>query len=273
MNTFKSFGLVGLAAAGLLLAGQAFATTCPVSSIGVQTQPGPVCIAPYGLDGQGTGLQDVLGPSSNPNSIFATGPGIDPYTQQVQMPYWSVNGQTGSVATILLQIAGNANADTFGIFDPNNINNKLAILTNGSNGDQALLNVYVNGGYSVNFGTKVTFSTTNYFGYYLTSGGTTFYSLPSANSDGIAHMVAFEGNGSSTYKEANGLPGGNFGANEYILAWEDQLAGVSDLDYNDFIVQVESVHPVPEPAVLGMFGLGLLLIGAGVAFRRRQHQV
>lgn len=280
MKSYTYLGLVGLIAASLLAA-PASATTCPAApKTGMATQGSPACVATYGQDGAGTGLESVLGPSTDPNSIFSSGPGINPYTQQSQKPFWSVNASSGSISTILLQIAGNANNDTFGIFDPNNINNKLAILTNGSNGAQASLSTYTNGGYAVNFDTahKVYFSTTNYFGYYLSTPTGTFYSLPSLNDvggktypNGMPHMLAFNGDGSNKLKAMNGLSSGTFSANEYILAWEDQPFAKSDLDYNDFLVMVESVHPVPEPAVLGMFGLGLLLVGGFVASRRRRY--
>ncbi|MDA3914712.1 PEP-CTERM sorting domain-containing protein [Oleiagrimonas sp.] len=281
MYKHKYLGLLGLIAASLF-ATQAFATTCPTAPAGpkLQTQGAPVCLAPYGSDGSGTGLHDVLGPSTNPSSIFSSGPGVNPYTQQTQTPFWSVNASSGSISTILLQIAGNAGNDTFGIFDPNNANNKLALITNGSNGDQAALSTYAGGGYAVNFGTKVYFSTTNYFGYYLATPTGTFYSLPSLNAaggmtypNGMPHMVAYHGDGGNTLQPMNGFSGGTWSANEYILAWEDQPFAKSDLDYNDFLVMVESVHPVPEPAVLGMFGLGLLLIGGFAVSRRRRYNV
>ena len=285
MKSYTYLGLVGLIAASLLAA-PASATTCPTApNTGMATQGSPACVATYGQDGAGTGLASVLGPSTDPNSIFSSGPGINPYTQQSQMPFWSVNASGGSISTILLQIAGNAakGLDTFGIFDPNNINNKLALFTAGANGDQASLSTMTNGGYkSVNLMTgainTATFSTTNYFGYYLTSGNYTFYSAPSLNAaggntypNGMPHMLAFSGGGGNTLMPLNGFSGGTFSANEYILAWEDQPFAQSDLDYNDFLVMVESVHPVPEPAVLGMFGLGLLLVGGFVASRRRRY--
>ncbi|HET7162126.1 MAG TPA: DUF4114 domain-containing protein, partial [Rhodanobacteraceae bacterium] len=105
------------------------------------------------------------------------------------------------------------------------------------------------------------------FGYYLNvpANQATFYSDSSLNQDGIAHEVAYAGNGQNTVA-FNGL---KFLSGEFLLAWEDTPAGNSDLDYNDFIVMVESVHPVPEPAVLGMFGLGVLMLGGFAALRRR----
>ena len=281
MNTVKSLGLVGLAITAMF-ATQAFATpTCPVSPVSAagQMKGAPVCIAPWGSDGQGTGLQDKLGPSSNPNSIFSSGPGVNPYTQQVQTPLWQVTGSSGSVSTILLQIAAYAGKDTFGIFDPTNITNKLAIFTNGQTGNSATLTVFTNGGYSINDGNnpQVIFGTTNEFGFYLTTPeGHTYYSMPSLNEtggttypNGTPHMVTYQGDGKSSLKPFGNKPGGLWVSNEYIQAWEDLSWGNSDLDYNDFVVMVESIRPVPEPAVLGMFGLGVLLIGGFATLRRR----
>ena len=284
MNTVKYLGFVGLAAAGLL-AGQAFATTCPATSpvpAAGAMQGSPVCIAPYGQDGSNTGLSSILGiydATTNPNGVIAPGgTAVDPYTQQVQQPYWSVNSSSGSVANILLQIAGNAGTDTFGIFDPTDPSKKFAIFNNGQNGQQTTLTVWLNGGYSLNGApVQTTFGVTNLFGYYLISGGNTYYSLPSLNEaggslypDGTPHMVAYQGNGSNLVA-LNGHPGGLWDSSEYILAWEDLPFSRSDLDYNDFVVEVESVHPVPEPAALGMFGFGVLLIGAGVVLNRRRR--
>lgn len=48
---------------------------------------------------------------------------------------------------------------------------------------------------------------------------------------------------------------------EYLLAWEDLAWTNSAFDYNDFVVLVESVHPVPEPPALETFDLGALLLG------------
>ena len=283
MNTVKSLGLVGLAVTALF-ATQAFATTCPTTSpiaAAGAMQGAPVCIAPWGQDGSTTGLSSVLGifdATTNPNGIIQPGgTAVNPYTQQVQQPYWSVNSSGGSVANILLQIAGNAGTDTFGIFDPTDPSKMFPIFTNGQNGQQTTLTVWLNGGYSLNGALpQITFGTTNLFGYYLISGGNTYYSLPSLNEaggslypDGTPHMVAYQGNGSNLVA-LNNHPGGLWDSSEYILAWEDLPFGASDLDYNDFIVEVESVHPVPEPAVLGMFGLGVLLLGGFTVLRRRR---
>ena len=76
-------------------------------------------------------------------------------------------------------------------------------------------------------------------------------------------------------KFSNGtkINGASFLSNEFLLAWEDTPFTSSDLDYNDFVVLVESVHSVPEPAALGMFGFGMLLIGAAVGLSRRRFNI
>jgi hypothetical protein len=84
-------------------------------------------------------------------------------------------------------------------------------------------------------------------------------------------MVAFQGNGLTKLDNVKTGQYATFGTSDYILAWEDLPFNGSDLDYNDFVVMVESVHPVPEPATLGMFGLGVLLIGAAAGLNRRRR--
>lgn len=285
MNTFKSLGFAALAATALI-ATQAFATTCPTAPItGNQTQGSPVCINPVGQDGTGTGLNDYFGPGG---SLVVSGPGIDVYNNQaVPSSFWSIGATGASENKITLEIAGNANSNTFGIFDPTNPNNFLPLFSGpDSAGTLTTLVNNGNGSYTAfyltgtNAGTSmtVTFGATNYFGYYLgaASNTPTYYSDPSMNDptgnplyypNGAPHMVAYEGDGKTTLKTGNIT--GLFLSNEYLLAWEDLPYAHSDLDYNDFVVLVESVHPVPEPAVLGMFGLGVLMLGGFVALRRR----
>ncbi|HJR30829.1 MAG TPA: DUF4114 domain-containing protein [Pseudomonas sp.] len=289
MNTIKSLGFVGLAAAGLFAA-QAFATTCPTTStdphLVTNTQGSPTCIASYGQDGNGTGLNQLYGPGGSQ----ITGTGLNIYHgQYVPSSYWQIGGTGGSFNVILAEIAGNANANTFGIFDPSNPGNRLQLFS-GPDGPGAKGTLVYNGGGNFQFAlfgqsaTSATFGDGASFGYYLGTpvtnadgslGTLYFFSDPSLNnsageagnpySDGMHHMVAYQG-GNGTKINATG---GDLLSNEFLLGWEDQAFQHSDLDYNDFVVLVESVHSVPEPAVLGMFGLGVLLLGGFAALRRR----
>jgi hypothetical protein len=270
MNTIKSLGMVGLAITGLFAA-QAFATpaACPAGM-----QGSPTCIATTRNSYNEPTLEELLGdPAKYSNSIFSDGSGINPYTDQMNpASYWSVNGSGGSENTLVLTLTGNAPGLTFGIYNPNDTSKTLTLFDGGTSGYSTSLRYYKatntfaitqlneNGGL-ISSQNNLSLGTGNLFGYYLSTGSKTWYSDMTLDADGKPHMVAYAGAKQGDLK----LTGGMFSPGEYLQAWEDG----SDWDYNDFVVMVESVHPVPEPAELGMFGLGMLLIGGFVALRRR----
>jgi hypothetical protein len=204
---------------------------------------------------------------------------------------WKTVDSVGS-ATILVEIAGNANGNMLGIYDSSNVSNSLQLFSGpASSGSRAYITItgspgnYVvtvdsfttagNSSVTATFGSSV-------FGFYLnqpaSAGGQRFYSDSSLN-PGINggpvkdYMYAYQGNGaifqnSSIYAPAI-VKGTQFRTTDNILAWEDLSSG-SDRDYQDMIVllrDIVPVSPVPLPGTAWLLSIGLISLLP--ALRRR----
>lgn len=170
---------------------------------------------------------------------------------------WSIGAPGGLVTTIVMEIAGNACENTFGIYDAADISKTVEVFAGSdSQGDMRVIGIAANGSVIKNFGdTGIDFAG-NLVGFYLsTPRGNTFYSDTSRNADGLDHMYAYQGVGDTI--QIPSLAAGVWQPNEYIMCWAD-LYGGGDRSYNDFVVIVESVTPIPEPTTLVILGLGSL---------------
>jgi len=181
---------------------------------------------------------------------------------------WSLAAVGGSVETVIIELASFADQNKFGIWDATDPSKRVQVFDGGASAStQGVVSIMGDGSVKVNFAdTGIDFAG-NLFGFYLESPQGVFYSDTSLNSDGFDHMMAYQGTGDLIQ-----LPGylpGIWTGTEYMLFWEDLLNG-GDMDHNDFVVLVDSVVPVPEPATYAL--LGSCLLFAGVARRRKLAQ-
>lgn len=184
--------------------------------------------------------------------------------------YWAVSASGGSVGTIIAELAGYASENILGVYDhadPTKMVNLFAG-TAGA-GDQAMMSIKADGSVYVNFTDSGINFAGNNFGYFLKTPDTTFYSDTLLNGDAFDHMFAYQGTGTDTIQLPELSPG-LWTPGEFVFAWED-LANGGDADYDDFIVMVESVNPVPEPASILLFGAGLAGL-AGIVTKRRKNE-
>jgi len=209
---------------------------------------------------------------SSLETIFTNqGWAIDANSDQITTDaYWQVSENTtsGGWATMLIEIAGNSAVNTFGIYDQDgNIQqlmggsattySKVAITWNEYTGlmSYQYLDEYGNWGIQ---GSGITMNQT--FGFYIgvPSDPYYFYSDSDMNNGDEDQMVTYAGTGT------NGLS-----VNHYVIAFEDTAYSNSDKDFNDMVLLVESINPIPEPTTMLLFGAGLLSL-AGIA-RRKQR--
>lgn len=191
---------------------------------------------------------------------------------------WTTVGSTGGI-DIVLELAGNAQSNTFGLYDLNAPNRRLTIFE-GNDGTSAEATIRLrqmgdgtwrasvlefNNPDDVTGWTHLGNLTTSAFGFYLgTASQGTFFSQTARNTDLVDHMYAYRGNGAAFV--GGPLAGTLFTPQDYLLAWED-LFGGGDLDYQDFVLVVQDIRPVPLPPAVWLLASGLIGL-AGVARRR-----
>lgn len=214
-------------------------------------------------DGPGKSLQEQLD-LRTPDGF------LDVNTQQASYDeLWRVDSSTISSAFLAFELAGFANQNTMGIYDPSNPTQRLELFSGSSSaGALTLLREYAPGEYCIWIGAcgnSISIAA-RVFGFYLTNArGQTFYSQAGLNTDAASdgttdHMVAFQGDGRPFDPTLWGAYS-PFGPGEHVLAWEDLPLNAGDRDYNDLVLIVESLTPVPAPASLALLATGLLVVG------------
>ncbi len=179
---------------------------------------------------------------------------------------FALNDTDGSsddaTAFLLLESAGYRNGNRLGIYDYDVVGGNVVVgntleVFNGpaSPITSITLAFDIDAGTVTNTGTGLSAEIDTTFGFYLAAAdGNTYYSHTALNADSVDHLQVFDTRDNSV---------GALLGSDVVLAWED-LYGGGDLDFNDLVVGVSDIHPVPEPGTVLLLGVGLLgLIGLG----------
>jgi hypothetical protein len=236
-------------------------------------------IAAFGLPITATNTRPVTvnGPASGEqslqyylNQVYGIGV-VNAATDQQTAALWQETGAPPQQIGPTVVAHQASDGDPFGLFSGTNTATATLVdvftsgAPGGANGSSASIRFNTNGTISVSDSTGIaghtcaqdyvncgTFSgiSQSDFGFYIVNGaGTTLYTSDSANTSvggKQAHAVSYMGAG-----------------DKWVIAFEDG----TDFDYNDRIVTVESITPIPEPAAVVFFGTVLV---AFASLRRKK---
>jgi hypothetical protein len=170
-----------------------------------------------------------------------------------------------SPVSMVVEVAGSAAVNTFGIYNLADPSQKTEVFAGAATGGA----------------TTTIISPYATFGFYLINNALNFtwYSDRSLNG-GQAHVVTYQGKGETlTLGDVGSPPAGSvvWDSNTYLMAWEDQDLNNSDLDYNDMVVLVSDIQPVPDNfttvGLLGMAIMGLILFQKVSVIQQRKQSV
>jgi hypothetical protein len=160
---------------------------------------------------------------------------------------WESALNSGSLAVMVLEVAGNANYNEFGIYQ--------------GSGNSINYTQYFNGPDTTGASTSLAIPSGT-FGFYLeyAPSSTYFYSDDNLYPNGQGQLAVYQGPVGGTTINVSGVGTLQWNSNDYILAWEDLPYSSSDQDFNDMVIYVQNnTAPVPDG------GSTALLVGAGLA--------
>ncbi len=177
--------------------------------------------------------------------------------------------EDSATAFLFLELAGYAGVNTLGIYGYTqdsgagtiSLGEQLQVFAGSASPfTSATLKFDVAGGTVTNSSTSVTANIGTTFGFYIVSGnGQTYFSHSILNNDGDHFLI---------YNTSDNTEGDLFGS-DVILGIED-LQGLGDKDYDDMVVGVTDVAPVPEPGTMVLLGAGML--GLAIFGKRRMNR-
>ncbi|MFP4123489.1 PEP-CTERM sorting domain-containing protein [Coleofasciculus sp.] len=256
MKCFSSIATVGttLVALGTVMA-------CGNGALADPLNDRPV--SPLGDNGTEDTLQEVL------DSITESGK-IDAVNDQKPFALFKNTSGSGLKGTLVAEIAGFDDINVFGLYSADDITNKAPIFQ-GSNKpfDRVSLDFYNDGTVKMTGATDPIGTGFNgAFGFYLDTPNDIFYTEDSHNKNNDPQALVYQGDNDTVLQIGN-FQAGKFVDTEFIVAFEDKPFSSADKDFNDMVVHVAGVEPVPEPmTILG----STLALGFGGLFKRQMSK-
>jgi len=183
--------------------------------------------------------------------LNSKGESINVNTDQDAAQTWTSTVSGNSTFTLMIEFAGNAGTNTYGIYNAGDVSPTLyqvfpgaagpgwfAVASFKSSPNRVIVNLFDDN--AVLQGTNVYLGADrNNFGFYLqqgpAEGGQTFYSQDARNAGGNPQMLVYSGTGDNT--------------GSWWLAMEDLSPSQgADNDFDDAVLFLESVNPVPTEA-------------------------